>query len=117
MGLQVYSQLKVMHWQTSRHNAHKLLEQLYEQFDQLNDKLVELLFTIEQKKIGVGAGSIIVKNINATDNSPLEYVKILKTYYEQARNSFANDNQATTIIDEILILFRKYEYLFKMNLH
>lgn len=113
LGLQVYSQLKVMHWQANKHSMHKLLQELYEQFDELNDSLIETLFSLNQSKIGVGNGIITVKNFDI--ESPITtYLLQLTTIYNNIRQQFVSDNQIITIIDEIIIVLRKYIYLFKM---
>lgn len=108
-GLQIYSQLKILHWQASKHSHHIIFEQLYKQFDQINDQLVEIILSNN-----IGGSAYLNNNINILDSKEINnYSQLIQQYcnfYQELRNDINNTTLQATL-DQIIALFKRNIYL------
>lgn len=117
-GLQIICQLKAFHWQTKDNAQHELFGKLYEDFDQENDQLMQVMMGSINKIIGVGAGQIKIDNINATN--PQQYLEKCAQFYEEVSTFLNGQSQnniqpISDILFDIVNLFRKSLYLVRQQ--
>lgn len=117
-GLQIICQLKAFHWQTKDNAQHELFGKLYEDFDQENDQLMQVMMGSINKIIGVGAGQIKIGNINAIN--PQQYLENCAQFYEEVSTFLNGQSQnniqpISDILFDIVNLFRKSLYLVRQQ--
>lgn len=109
-GIAIYSQLKILHWQTKNNMHHQLYQDLYKQFDQKNDQFMQVLMGKLGKPLKLGTGSFVVQNINQFDVS--QYLEQCTKFYQYVASLFQDDKALCDIIYDIINIFRRKQYLF-----
>lgn len=117
-GLQIISQLKAFHWQTKDNAQHELFGTLYQDFDQKNDELMQVIMGTLGKIIGVGQGQIKVQNINSANLQ--QYLDGCAQFYQNVKLFLDKQPQGgsqsiSEIIFDIVNLFRKGLYLIRQQ--
>lgn len=122
----VLSSIKLLHWYSDEYNFHEILDDTYETFDNLFDKLIEEIIGITKKtnSFYLEFPKRDVKKV--LDSSSLEeQIKELLGVLESLENSIKNNNMDSFIksnsfnginntIEEILSASNKCKYLISM---
>lgn len=122
----VLSSIKLLHWYSDEYNFHKILDETYESFDDLFDKLIEEIIGITKKvnNFNLEFPRRDVKKV--LDSCSLEeQLKELLGVLESLENTIKNNNMDSFIkqnsfnginntIEEILSTSNKCKYLISM---
>lgn len=110
-GLQIMAQLKTLHWQTTINSHHVLYGDMYAQFDQLNDELMQLIMGYSEKRISVPS-TVEIKNIG--DIQEQEYLKECADFYKDVLEAMQQEGIKMNI-RKMMNLFNKSLYLFRQK--
>jgi hypothetical protein len=109
-GLNVLSQIRIFHWQTTVGDLHKTLGNFYDALDENTDKLVECMMG-KYGRFSIKDGSM--STITDYSDSALEnLISMAESVYGiEARRMFVKDSEICNILDEILAEIQKLKYL------
>lgn len=106
--LEAAMQAKIFHWQTSSYAEHQALGEFYEGLSDLTDTLVEAY----QGKFGRVMAGHELEVMPYTMDAPLAFVNEFCMFLRtSARMAVMGDSALNNILDEILALTEKTQYL------
>lgn len=115
------AQIKLLHWQTHSYAEHKALDELFANFLDLTDGLVESIMgkygrpelTESQSSFSV----INYKNPGSPDGLPVFMETLYKCYSDKCKSCFSpeKDPEILNIIDEIIAIVDKTKYLLSLK--
>ena len=108
--LEIIIQFKVYHWQiqgTSSYGRHKAYDEFVEEFSELTDDFVESF----QGRYGIIKITKKPGLQDIKDLSPDEYTETISDKIEKCKETFKEDYDLSTIIDDMIIQINKLKYL------
>jgi hypothetical protein len=110
-------QIKLLHWQTHSFAEHEAFGDLFSQFDEMTDDLVEsIMGKYGRPVLDDATSSFKIENYENPENPDglHPYLNDLyATFVNQVRNSFhpENDIEIINLIDDVLSMINKIKYL------
>jgi hypothetical protein len=101
------NQLKLKHWQEASAYKHKLLGDYYDAISEEFDTLVECFISNENEITATETAFILINHIDIIET----YQKELSKFLLGLRKDFELRSELVTLVDNILIIVSKYNYL------
>lgn len=109
-GLQIIIQNQIYHWQAEKMGDHKTFDEFSDTFQELNDKIVEVI----QGKYGrvLLEEDVYIPLRNTDSLEPYMFYDQAIGYYNTSREViFANDDEVLAVLDEIVATLQQLKYL------
>jgi RNA binding exosome subunit len=110
MFLETLSQIKVLHWNTTKYSVHKALDELYSTIGSSSDAFIESF-------MGKYGNTVSFKILMSADTNT-ELFKFLETEREKIKvlhGKFKKDTELQTILDDMMNAFNKAIYLCRLE--
>lgn len=114
LGLSILNQVQVWHWQTEKGHHHVSLGEFYQTFQELNDKLAEVIIG-KYNRFSVMDHSLFDLQDIDTVNMEDWFDDLIGTYQTVKSNYFENQDDIENVIDDILTELQQIKYLLKQD--
>lgn len=115
----IQSSVKVLHWTAKAHAHHVALGDLYDDLDDPIDRLAEAILGTPGSSGGGGGPSVSsaagVTFENMAKRTAQDSLQAMHGKLVEVRASFAGDEPLQSLVDELIVAFRRAMYLCDMK--